>query len=88
MVAGGLLGVGVVGVDDPPPHEPHRVAIGHVPGVQRGVDRERQRLERREQQLRLRGRERHLLGQRAQAQKGLVGLALLRLDPAASAARR
>ena len=66
-----LLGEGDVGVDDPPAHPRDRLAVAQPARVQHGVDRERQRLQRREQQLGA-ARELGLLGQRAHPEHRLI----------------
>ena len=74
-----LLTEGDVGVDDPPAHARDRLAVPEPARMHDAVDRERQRLQRREQQLGA-ARERRLLRQRTQPQHGLVRATVLRID--------
>ena len=66
-----LLAEGDVGVDDPAPHARDRLAIAEPARMHHRVDRERQRLQRREQQLGA-ARELGLLRQRAHPQQRLM----------------
>jgi hypothetical protein len=93
VVAVRLLDVRVVRVDDLLAHQRHRLGVGDKARAQTGVDREPERLQRREQQLRLPGGKRHRLRQRPERQERLVGGPPLRRgdqvglgDPAAGAA--
>ena len=78
-----LLGEGDVGVDDPPPHARDRLAIAQPARVHHRVDRERQRLKRREQQLGAAG-ELGLLGQRPEPEHRLMRAALRGVDDQAA----
>ena len=73
-----LLPVGDVGVHDLAPHAADRLPVAGPARVQHRVDREIQRLQRREQQLR-RARELRLLRQRPQRQHRLMRAALRRI---------
>ena len=87
MLAVLLLAQHVLGVDDLAPRERDRAVVRHVARVERGVDRERQRLERREEELGAAAGERQPLGQRAEDEQRLVRLAALGRRSAARAAR-
>jgi hypothetical protein len=76
VVGGELVGVDVVGVEDPLAHLADGPAVAHPASVHHRVDRVLDRLERAAQQLRLAG-EGGLLGQRSERQHGLKGAASL-----------